>query len=166
MGVLFGETVLAMFFAIMAGEEGSALGHLHASTSGLQVFLDNPLGSGLGSAGTFSSALGENNFGNSENAYLNLGIQVGFLGVASFILLIFCVLFNVFQLSKNGALSANSNFAKFVFVCCLAFFISGFLSPQIWAVRTSTFFWLLAGIAIRQLECVDMTVYRVEYEKD
>jgi O-antigen ligase len=69
-------------------DDVSAPDHIEASSEALQVVRDNPLGQGLGISGGNSLRFGVEGGILSENMFLGVGVEVGVLGMALYVLMI------------------------------------------------------------------------------
>ncbi|UEG54950.1 hypothetical protein LLH06_08230 [Mucilaginibacter daejeonensis] len=112
--------------------DASAVGHYSTFTTGLDYFLNNPLGYGVGSAGVFAFNYSDMY---AESAVLNLLNQIGILGFLLYVGVISFGLFNKRTAFKNEMMFMSS-----------AYFITAFLSPQIFVIKASFLFFILLGI--------------------
>lgn len=71
------ETIRELFSA----QDQSVQGHLHAITDSLEIMREHPLGRGFGTAGTVAQRLGASGGVTNESWYLQIGTEVGILGM-------------------------------------------------------------------------------------
>lgn len=79
--------------------EGSTMGHIEATLGGVERVAANPLGCGVGCAGP-ASFYGESPY-ISENYFVQIGEEVGLLGLALFLLLVGMVVYRIYA-DKTG----------------------------------------------------------------
>jgi hypothetical protein len=118
----------------------SNAGHLSALESGLSDFARDPLGNGPGTSGPASLYNREAPSRNTENYYLMIGEEDGWLGLA--LLLAFFVLVAI-ELARQKTKLALGLFASFIGLA-----VVNFLLPAWTDITLAYIFWGLTGIAI------------------
>lgn len=118
----------------------SNAGHLTALTSGLKNLADDPLGDGPGTSGPASIYNDEAKPRNTENYYLQIGEENGWLGLA---LLLAFFFFVGFELARRKTKLALALLASFVGLA-----VVNFLLPAWTDVTLAYIFWGLAGLVL------------------
>lgn len=122
---------------------GSSSGHLQAFTLGLEQMLTHPLGLGLGTAGpaSFHSATPLI----PENWYLQIGIELGFVG-----LILFCALMASIaqKLYIQGNQKSAHNYSGTLFASFIALAVMAFFLHIYEDAPTNVSFFLLVGTVL------------------
>ncbi|MGG4405950.1 hypothetical protein ABEP13_08890 [Geobacillus stearothermophilus] len=171
--LLFNKKVVTFFFLVGLGitffiekiwdiiyktvtfnDGGSALTHLISFKTGLNTFLNNPLGLGIGTASTLVTAA-NGGFG-SENSYFNLGIELGIIGLFIFLTFWIFTFYKIFINAKSNISNINKKIIMIFYISILlsslAYMITGFASPQLWTMKTVMLYWFLVGICQNKLK--------------
>lgn len=122
--------------------EGSTQKHWEATTEGLRYIGAHPLGTGPGSAGPASFYNSEGNPIISENYFVQVGQEVGVLGLALFLAI--CTLV-VKALYQNRDALAQLLLASFVGLTAINMFLHGWADDP-----TAMTWWALAGLCIAE----------------
>ncbi|MEM9773220.1 MAG: O-antigen ligase family protein [Chloroflexota bacterium] len=129
-------------------EEISAAGKIPSILEGLNFMVSNPLGIGLGLAGPRSTRFGELTV-HSENFYIIMGMETGYLGILMYLLIIFSVIVKLMRIYYR----LEDGFEKGLILGCLAALIgthTGVLFiPSLQELSVSTLLWLFVGISFQ-----------------
>lgn len=137
--------LIERFSSGIQGTDPSSEGHIRRSLRGLRIVLEHPLGLGLGSGPT---ARGQDATIISENAYLQIGLEMGAVTMVVFIVLLFMIVAAAFRLAReaNGRLLAGT-----VATAGLGLIVGGFFL-HVWTnLPGSWTFFGLAGLALPAL---------------
>ena len=131
------------FFWQIILRPSSSQGHFERSKDGIKYLLENPLGLGLGDAGPASNRFAPDFLGFiPENWFLQVGLESGFIGLITFILII---IFTIKALLKvNNHFGLPLAIALFA-LCFHALFLHTFESSAV-----ALTFWGLSGIALSE----------------
>jgi len=125
---------------------GSTASHFDSLKSGLNYVIDNPLGMGLGKAGPASQRFGAGII--SENWYLQIGEEVGILGIILFIGIILNFLWHFWRYFISAKDLSIKYLNLFLFVSLIALSFSN-LFLHTWASTAVSFtFWIFTGLLI------------------
>ncbi len=132
-------------------EDSSALSHWLDFSSGLKAVLSHPLGLGVGSAGAWSIVLESGTQGPGEVSYFVVAYQLGWFG-----LILFWIFWGL-SISKLGNYKYFANpYQKILFQTAfyssVTYFLTGWISEQIFTFTSVAHFWLILGLAVRQSE--------------
>lgn len=136
--------LIARFTAGIQGTDPSAEGHISRSLRGLRIVLARPLGLGLGTGPTTGRG-GEASPILSENAYLQVGIEMGVVTMVVFILLLGTIVVTGFRAARtaDGSLLAGA-----VATAGLGLAVGGFFL-HVWTnLPTAWTFFALAGLGL------------------
>lgn len=123
-------------------EEDSAVGHVEAIQFGLRSILHLPAGHGLGVRP--SSASSEFAGVAVENAYLQVGVELGIIAMVMFIVLLVAIAVVAARRSRAG-----SDHAAFVAACAGVGLLFGGMFLHVWNnFQTAWTFWAVAGLAL------------------
>jgi hypothetical protein len=140
----FFRTVMATALEL---EEGSARGHYLAYFEGIPRVLANPLGNGIGTAGSISGRLVANVFA-VENTYINRALEIGILGMLFVLGVSLYVVWKGKRFTYAPPPGIAENDLKMVFTAALLnvqFVVAGFLAPQTFTVRILIPLWFITG---------------------
>lgn len=131
------------FLSVLTGDDPSATGHREATAEALELVVSRPLGLGLGSGPTVAGRdLSERVI--SENAYLQVGIEVGVLGMVLFVALLVLVVTQLLERARRGGGLLVSGAAAAGLGLAL-----GGMFLHVWNdIPTAWTFWGLAGVAL------------------
>ncbi len=119
----------------------STQGHWERTADGVYYLKENPLGLGLGDAGPASNHFAPDNLGFiPENAFLQVGLESGYIGMAIFVLIIIFTAYKLFKSNNNSALALGTGLIGLVIH-------SLFLHTWESSVVALTF-WGLAGVML------------------
>lgn len=134
----------------------SSVGHAVEWIIALEGMIDNPLGVGLAMSGNVGSVNDELKIG-GENQYLIYGVQLGWLGMLIYILLLICSIFYGFKIStttdnlmtariaftgaatKTGLLLPlfTSNAEMFIYVSWISWWMIGYAVKEQYKIKNS-----------------------------
>ncbi len=135
----------ARFSSAITGDDPSAEGHRERLAEGFESMLAHPLGKGLASGPTVGGADLDESTVISENAYIQVGNELGFVGMILFIVLVIMLLVALFRRARaptatpleGGAAAAGLGLAV------------GGMFLHVWtSIPTAWTFWLVAGLAL------------------
>ena len=113
--------------------DGSTVGHINAISESISVV--SPFGSGFGSVGAYSDV-------GTESAYLSVFGQIGLLGFAFYVYILFSIIMKLKNLSKK---SKNNYFLIPIIISLAIFALTGFISEQLLAFTTAFPIMVLSG---------------------
>ena len=125
--------------------DGSSQAHLSSFTRGIDLVTESPMGHGLGQAGHLAMARG-GLYPFDDTYYLTLGVQIGFVGLTVFVIVLLLAFVQWVREISNSPRSARGvGYAGLAIFGSLAWgglFVAtwGMLVPQL-------YFWLLTGTA-------------------
>lgn len=144
--IFFDKIYDIIYKTITLNDGGSAGMHIYLLENGLEAFKKNIFGSGIGTNGLLAQMSGSEVAIHTENAYLNLGLQIGIFGLVLYIIFWFTITYKNLSLYKNTNNIYVKQFSLAQIITNIAFFVTGFISPQIWTVKSITLFWFVNGI--------------------
>lgn len=133
------------FSSALTGDDPSAEGHRERLAAGIDSMLAHPFGKGLASGPTVGGADLDESTVISENAYIQVGNELGILGLILFIALVVMLLVALFRRARaptatvleGGAAAAGLGLAV------------GGMFLHVWtSIPTAWTFWLIAGLAL------------------
>lgn len=128
----------------------SSSGHASESLEALQSLLQHPMGHGLASVGPASRHLDNPLFEQmTENWYLQVGLELGLVGLVIFVILMFSVLSHFYNAYKNSQNPLDQKCALSIFLILIALGIMGFFLHVFESSETAYVFWGLAGVMYR-----------------
>lgn len=133
-----------LIIATITLSDGSALTHHESFLRGFKNIINNIMGLGMGCGSLAAGAMGSENL-QTEVAMFNLIIDAG---IITFIVL--CMIFKYTYNNCTRILVINEKYkslATTVIYSTVTYFITSFLSPQIWAIKSVILYWFLVGIS-------------------
>lgn len=123
--------------------EGSTENHWVATAQGITAVIANPLGTGPGTAGPASFYDNEGQVVLSENYYVQIGQEIGIIGMALFLIINILVAANLF---RQKATMPHLLFASFIGLSIINIFLHGWADDP-----TALTWWGIAGLFIADL---------------
>ena len=138
--------LLERFASATARTDVSTQKHLDRSLEALRVLLDRPLGLGLGTGPTTSGRTDTATSLVAENSYLQVGLEVGVVGMLLFTALLALVVVAAFRRART--VTDDGGLVGGVAAAALGLFVGGFFL-HVWTnIPTSWTFWAVAGLAL------------------
>jgi len=115
----------------------------------LKNILSNPLGYGTGSAGT--AAIGRSPLLDviTDNQYLGIALQYGFIGLTLYLLIIYKIFKSLITTFNNSSNIIQKNLALSMFGSSIVYFIYGFVADNLEQRLPTYFYWFLLGLTFR-----------------
>jgi hypothetical protein len=129
-------------------KEPSAEGHMNEWLMAIENISRHPFGMGLATSGSAGARYG--NFGGGENQYLILGVQLGWLGVAIFILMICSILIFLVKTYKE-----NKQINLWLISNVLVLLISGITQQSFLNITITCITFLSLGFILKEREKID-----------
>lgn len=148
------DLILPIVRSIFTWDTGSSVNHVLAYVNGIPRILSAPLGSGIGTAGSFAvRLLGDNSsVVGVENAYINLALEIGVIPMICIVLVILYIIRGSRKLLLSSRLNLLTLMERIVLMSGLLlnvqFFIAGLFSPHILTARIVIPFWFLNGVCV------------------
>jgi hypothetical protein len=130
--------------ATTSGDEQSAFDHIDAFWRGVRVIGDEPLGLGLGSSAGAGQRFDAPTLVITENYYLQVGVEVGVLGMAVFVALVLVMLRRL----HRAQLAVPSLAVAAVRGAALGLAVAAFFLHSLATIAVAWPFFALAGAAI------------------
>jgi len=135
------------FLASMTRKEGRIIGHIKALERSLVNVQETILmGKGFGLAGCWATMQSGKISGAGESAYLSVMYQIGGIGLLTFLIWWFLI---VFRLQRQYLKCINNdlwrNLCKAMVCLSLVYFLTGLISEQILTFSSVAHFWILTG---------------------
>ncbi len=141
----FSEEVVVFVYSIF-DSKGRNIGHLQAYSTGAQLLLTHPFGSGIGSASSLVGFSESNNA--TENAFINIGLEIGLIGMVFFFLFFICLIFQFRGFIKRRSSSgASYQVVSAGYLLAIQFVFSGLVAPHILTARILIPFMIIMGWA-------------------
>jgi hypothetical protein len=119
--------------------------HITRTQSALHQVLDQPAGKGLGANPTTGVRYSTGNLTISENSYLQVGSELGWAGMAAFVLMYLALLRKAVSVARKR--SVGSSLSGGIWLAGAGLFVGGFFL-QVWtSLPVSLTYWGLAGAA-------------------
>lgn len=145
--IFYSEWIITFINSIF-DSSGRNRGHIEAYYTGLKFLFSHPFGSGVGSASTLVGFSDSNNA--TENAFINIGLEVGFVGMLAF-LFFFIFLIFVFRkfIVREGKHSTKPDYqiVSAGYLLAIQFTFSGLVAPHILTARILIPFMIIIGWA-------------------
>lgn len=142
---IYYDWVFAMITSIFS-KGGRNIGHLDAYVTGLKLLIANPFGLGVGSATTIVGFTEQNNA--TENAFINIGIELGWLGISTLFLFFVFIIFRFHTfLVRNSSQHTIQKYhiVAAVYLLSIQFAFAGLVAPHILTARILIPFAILVG---------------------
>ena len=150
-GVYWKKISHMIYITLNNMDGGSAGMHMYQLNKGLQYMITYFYGLGTGTGSNLVASRGGENL-TTEFAYSNLTVDLGVVGLLSFVLalLSYCYFFlNMVKRSQNEIW--NFYYLGMAF-CIIIWLVSGVFSPQIWGMKSVLLSWFLFGYAMSHLK--------------
>lgn len=144
---LLRDTIFTWIYATINGQDGGSGGaHLASLLMGLNNIHDFWYGMGTGS-GSGLTAIQDNTVLATEFAYSNITVDLSIMGCVIYILMVlsYVVYFSKKILRHEIDEGFRELYLTVVF-SSTTWLLTGFFSPQMWAMKAVLYFWLLIGI--------------------
>ncbi len=139
------EWVSVLLFSLFKAG-GRNIGHINAYVDGFQKILDYPFGLGVGTASSAVMAATSNNA--TENSFINIGLEIGFLGIIWFLgFMIFLIFTFRKYLATVGPFDDwdHSSIVSVAYFLSIQFTFAGFVAPHILTARIIIPFMIIMG---------------------
>lgn len=125
-------------------------GHLAAVQQSLRLITSHPAGLGLGANPVTGQLYTTSNLTISEDAYLQVGTELGIAAMLCFILMIWFLLRTLIRTARSATSSVRGSLAGGMWLAGVALAIGG-LTLHVWtSLAVSLTFWSLCGVALSQ----------------
>lgn len=137
---------VAAFTGSIFSSGGRNVGHLAAYTDGIKSILSQPWGHGIGSSSVVAGFAAKNL--STENAFLNIGIEIGLLGLAIF-LAAFLMLWSRFAnfIKVSDPLSPRYIVVASAYMLLIQYMFAGLVAPHILIAKIMIPFFIILGWA-------------------
>jgi len=127
----------------------SAAGHLRSVLNGLSFIAEHPLGVGIGMAGPRAGRYGlvPEKY-HVESSYLQMGMEMGMLGMTLYIIFLLLILFTLYKRSRKGG-NFSRRLSAGAFGILAGAMGAYFFLPLLMDMQTASYIWFFVGLAFR-----------------
>lgn len=144
--------IVGRFHSIFDSQDADTQGHISATRAAASALVKRPQGRGLGSDTSIGNRFGTANVITAENSYLEIGNDIGVVGMLAFLAALLTALRALRQRSREEVETAGLAGAVWLAGCGL---LIGGMFLQTWTMITiNLMFWPLAGLALSVPESV------------
>ncbi len=145
--LIYSEWVLTLLSSL-TDVGGRNIGHINAYVKGIELLIKHPFGLGVGNASSTVSYSESNNA--TENAFVNIGLEIGWLGLFSVFLFFVYLIFkfrNYLNVSEKISRASHYQIVVSGYLLALQFTFAGFVAPHILTARILIPFMIIIGWA-------------------